>query len=90
MEKLFVIVTSRKHKGAVSTKINGYLEESSVTEILGKIAINADDPREIERIFSVDEFGNVEHYEVIYTRGKLKLQLAPNMLKGVQYDGEMS
>jgi hypothetical protein len=87
-KKLYIMVTTKQTKELKSGRgfyeaqqmeqvshlsMRSFQFISEVSTELGKIATHADDPREIERIFSVDAFGSVEHYEVVYAKGKLKL-----------------
>lgn len=77
MEKVFFIVTSKEEGEAIYTgritKMERAMTEDDVMTIVGQIATNRKDPRQMERIFSVDEFGNVDFFAVDYTKGKFQL-----------------
>lgn len=75
MNKFYLVVTSKEvAEGMHEMSMSRFYNEGSAMECIGNIATNQKDPRELERVFSVDIYGEVTYYEVVYSKGKLKLQ----------------
>jgi hypothetical protein len=66
MIKAFLVVIRNEKDETVISKFN---ETEHVIAAIGQMK-NV----EVERVFSVDELGNVEHYNIVF-KGKLKLEI---------------
>jgi hypothetical protein len=78
-EKVYIMVTTRRDKlkagdELVNTRLDSFTVEDTLMKAIAHIATVPEDTREIERIFTVDIYGDVTYYEIMYVKGKLKLE----------------
>lgn len=82
MNHLYVIVETNKsdyHTQQMVTRNS----DREVIHYAGILASRGglEDDIEIDRIFSVDEYGNVDHHEIEFQKGKLMLSTLPTQSK---------
>lgn len=76
MEKRFIVVSEVGEGYAKSTRFSMMLSEKGVIEHVTDVNSRhaMDEPEEVQRVFSVDEHGNVKHYELVLEGFKLVLK----------------
>lgn len=78
MNRLYIIVQTNKSSYNEQTMVTRN-SEREVIHYAGILASRGglEDDIEINRIFSVDEYGNVDHHGIAFSKGKLVLETIP-------------
>lgn len=73
MHEVFVLVVQQ---GSANDRMVTYHTKEKALGHIAGVGREPNDPRVIERVFSVNDFGCVTHYQVVFN-GKLQLEAIP-------------